>query len=133
MDDLGGSYRFTRIPSHVSVRHRFALAKLRRPSGSLILLTVTRSFSAALSCSLLPFTALYPLPAFYCTLPLFTAVYCPLPALYRTLLPSAALYCMGQWLIKRSSRSRLGYRLPSHTSHGNLGTNAAAARKYHNR
>ena len=29
MDDLGGSYRFTRIPSHVAVRYRFALVKVK--------------------------------------------------------------------------------------------------------
>ena len=77
--------------------------------------------SAALYGSLLPFTALY------CPLLLFTAFYCPLPALcgpllqftalHCPLLPSTALYCMGQWLIKRSGRYRLGYRLPSHISH----------------
>ena len=31
MDVLGGSYRFARIPPHVSVRYRFALVKARRP------------------------------------------------------------------------------------------------------
>ena len=133
MDDLGGSYRFTRIPSHVAVRYRFALVKVKRPSNSLILLVVC----PALYCPLLPFTLLLftafycPLPALYCPVLLFTAFYCPLPALYGPLLhftalhcpllPSTALYCMGQWLIKRSGRYRLGYRLgyrlPSHISH----------------
>ena len=123
MDDLGGSYRFTRIPSHVAVRYRFALVKVKRPSNSLILLVVC----PALYCPLLPFTLLLftafycPLPALYCPVLLFTAFYCPLPALYGPLLhftalhcpllPSTALYCMGQWLIKRSGRYRLGYRL----------------------
>ena len=107
MDDLGGSYRFTRIPSHVSVRYRFALVKVRRPSDSLILLVAC----PALYCPLLPFTALYCLLlSFTCPLLLFTAFYCPLR-------PFTALYCMGQWLIKRSGRYRLGYRLPSHISH----------------
>ena len=135
MDVLGGSYRFARIPSHVSVRYRFALVKVRRPSNSLILLVAC----PALYCPLLPFTAYClllpftgPLPALYCPLLLFTAFYCPLPALYRPLLHFAALrcpvlpftilYCMGQWLIKRSGRYRIGYRLgnrlPSHISHG---------------
>ena len=91
---------------------------------------------AALYCSLLSSTALF-LPftcpllrftALYCPLLLFTSFYCPLPALYRPLLHFAALhcpllpftilYCMGQWLIKRFGRYRLGYRLPSHISHG---------------
>ena len=87
MADLGGSYRFTRIPSHVSVRYRFALVKVRRPSDSLILLVAC----PALYCPLLPFTALYCLLlSFTCPLLLFTAFYCPLPALY---LPFTALYC----------------------------------------
>ena len=79
-------YRFTRIPSHVSVRYRFALVKVRRPSpsDSLILLVAC--------------------PARCCPSLLFTALDCPL-------LPSAALYFMEQWLIKRSGRYRLGYRL----------------------
>ena len=90
MDDLGGSYRFTRIPSHVSVRYRFALVKVRRPSDSLILLVAC----PALYCPLLPFTALYCLLlSFTCPLMLFTAFYCPLrpfTALYCPLLPFTA-------------------------------------------
>ena len=90
MDDLGGSYRFTRIPSHVSVRYRFALVKVRRPSDSLILLVAC----PALYCPLLPFTALYCLLlSFTCPLLLFTAFYCPLPALYGPLLHFTALHC----------------------------------------
>ena len=89
MDDLGGSYRFTRIPSHVSARYRFALVKVR-PSDSLILLVAC----PALYCPLLPFTALYCLlMSFTCPLMLFTAFYCPLrpfTALYCPLLPSTA-------------------------------------------
>ena len=49
MDDLGGSYRFTRIPSQASVRYRFALVESKatiRPTEH------TRS----LPCLLLPFT-----------------------------------------------------------------------------
>ena len=118
MDDLGGSYRFTRIPSHVSVRYRFALVKVRRPSDSLILLVAC----PALYCPLLPFTALYCLLlSFTCPLLPFTALHClllpftcplrPFTALYCPSLPFTALYCMGQWLIKRSGRYRLGYRL----------------------
>ena len=95
MDDLGGSYRFTRIPSHVAVRYRFALVKVKRPSNSLILLVVC----PALYCPLLPFTLLLftafycPLPALYCPVLLFTAFYCPLPALYGPLLHFTALHC----------------------------------------
>ena len=93
MDDLGGSYRFTRIPSHVSVRYRFALVKVRRPSDSLILLVAC----PALYCPLLPFTALYclllPFTALYCSSLPFTALYLPFTALYCTLLPFTALYC----------------------------------------
>ena len=95
MDDLGGSYRFTRIPSHVAVRYRFALVKVKRPSNSLILLVVC----PALYCPLLPFTLLLftafycPSPALYCPVLLFTAFYCPLPALYGPLLHFTALYC----------------------------------------
>ena len=85
MDIFGGPYRFTRIPSHVSVRYRFALVKVRRPSDSLIPLLPF----AAVCCSLLPFTALYlrftalccflvPFTAFCCPLLPFTALYCPL-------------------------------------------------------
>ena len=37
MDDLGGSYRFARIPAQASVRYRFALVKVSRPSDPLIL------------------------------------------------------------------------------------------------
>ena len=86
MDVLGGSYRFTGIPSHVSVRYRFALVKVRRPSDSLILLVAC----PALYCPLLPFTALYCLLlSFTCPLLLFTAFYCPLPPLR----PFTALYC----------------------------------------
>ena len=89
MDDLGGSYRFTRIPSHVSVRYRFALVKVRRPSDSLILLVAC----PALYCPLLPFTALYCLLlSFTCPLLLFTAFYCPLPALYGPLLHGAVAH-----------------------------------------
>ena len=100
LDVLGGSYRFTRIPSHVSVRYRFALVKVRRPSDSLILLVAC----PALYCPLLPFTALYCLwrpfscpllscTAFFFLLLLSTAFYCPLLALYCTLLHFTALYC----------------------------------------
>ena len=132
LDDLRGSYRFTRIPSHVSAWYRFALVKVTRPSDSLILLVACPAVlpSAALS-SLLPFTCpLLPLTALYC-------LYCPY-------LPFTAPCCPllhGQWLIKRSGRYRLGYRLGIdygtdclaiyHTE--NLGTNATAERKCHNR
>ena len=70
MDDSVGSYRFTRIPSHVSVRYRFALVKLRRPSDSLILLVACPALYCPLLLfsSLLPFTALYaPFAAPYCS------------------------------------------------------------------
>ena len=93
MDVLGGSYRFTRIPSHVSVRYRFALVKIRRPSDSLILLVAC----PALYCPLLPFTTLYCLLlSFTCPLLLFTAFYYPLrpfTTLYCPSLPFTALYC----------------------------------------
>ena len=90
MDDLGGSYRFTRIPSHVSVRYRFALVKVRRPSDSLILLVAC----PALSCPLLPFTALYCLLlSFTCPLLPFTALHCLLPPVTWPLRPFTALYC----------------------------------------
>ena len=114
MDVLGGSYRFTRIPSHVSVRYRFALVKVR----TIRLTDPTRSLpcpllpSAALYCSLLPFTVLYlPFTALHCLLLPFTCPLRPFTALYCPSLPFTALYCMGQWLIKRSGRYRLGYRL----------------------
>ena len=95
----GGSYRLTTIRSHVSVRYRFALVKVRRLSDSLILLVAC---PALIYCPVLLFTALCcPLPALYCPLLHFTA-------LHWHLLPSAAPYCMGQWLIKRSGRYRLG-------------------------
>ena len=88
----GGSYRFTRIPSHASVRYRFALVKVRRPSDSLILLVAC----PALNCPLLLFTALYclllPFTALCCSLLPFTALYLPFTALYCTLLPFTALY-----------------------------------------
>ena len=105
-----------------------SLVKVRRPSDSLILLVAC----PALYCPLLPFTALYcpllpstalylPFTALYCPLLPFTALYClllpltcPLPhftALCCPSLPFTILYCMGQWLIKRSGRYRLGYRL----------------------
>ena len=114
----GGSYRFTRIPSHVSVRYRFALVKVRRPSDSLILLVACPALYCPLLRHLLLFTAFYcPLPALYCSSLPFTALYLPFTALYCTLLPFTALYCMEQWLIKRSGRYRLGYRLASHISH----------------
>ena len=94
MDDLGGSYRFTRIPSHVAVRYRFALVKVKRPSNSLILLVVCPALYSLLYCSLLPFTVLYlPFTALYCSSLPFTALYLPFTALYCTLLPFTALYC----------------------------------------
>ena len=50
--------------------------------------------SAALYCSLLPFTVLYlPFTALYCSSLPFTALYLPFTALYCTLLPFTALYC----------------------------------------
>ena len=74
--------------------------------------------SAALYCSLLPFTVLYlPFTALHCLFLPFTCPLRPFTALYCPSLPFTALYCMGQWLIKRSGRYRLGYRLPSHVSH----------------
>ena len=92
MDDLGGSYRFTRIPSHVSVRYRFALVKVGRPSDSLILLVACPV--TALCCPLLLFTAFYcPVPALYCSSLPFTALHLPLTALYCTSLPCTALHC----------------------------------------
>ena len=66
MDDLGGSYRFTRISSHVSVRYRFALVKVRRPSDSLILLVACPALCCPLPAPLLPCAALFlPFPALY--------------------------------------------------------------------
>ena len=68
--------------------------------------------SAALYCSLLPFTVLYlPFTALHCLFLPFTCPLRPFTALYCPSLPFTALYCMGQWLIKRSGRYRLGYRL----------------------
>ena len=55
MDDLGGSCRFTRIPSQASVRYRFALVKVRRPSDPLIL----RVACPAHCCPLLDFLLLF--------------------------------------------------------------------------
>ena len=97
MHDLGGSYGFTRIPSHVSVRYRFALVKVKK---TIRLTDPTRSLpcpllpSAALYCSLLPFTVLYlPFTALYCSSLPITALYLPFTALCCTLLPFSALYC----------------------------------------
>ena len=74
--------------------------------------------SAALYCSLLPFTVLYlPFTALYCSSLPLTALHLPFTALCCILLPFTALCCMGQWLIKRSGRYRLGFRLPSLISH----------------
>ena len=93
----GGSYGFTRIPSHVSVRYRFALVKVKK---TIRLTDPTRSLpcpllpSAALYCSLLPFTVLYlPFTALYCSSLPITALYLPFTALCCTLLPFSALYC----------------------------------------
>ena len=86
----GGSYRFTRIPSHVSVRYRFALVKVRRPSNSLILLVAC----PALYCPLLPFTALCCLLlSFTCPLLPCTALHCLLLPFTCPLRPFTALYC----------------------------------------
>ena len=63
MDDLGGSYRFTRISSYVSVRYRFGLVKVRRPSDSLILLVAYPGLCCPLPAPLLPLYG--PLPALY--------------------------------------------------------------------
>ena len=125
MDDLGGSYRFTRISSHVSVRYRFALVKVRRPSDSLILLV---------ACPLLPFTC--PFTALCCP---FTALYCPLLPFTCPILPF--IHQNGQWVTKRTSGYRLGYRLGIDygidcliTYHPeNYGIHAAAALTSHNR
>ena len=132
------------------MRYRFALVNLRRPSDSLILLVACPALYCPLLpfSSLLPFTALYlPFSALYCPLLLFTAFCCPIPALYcpvlhfaaldRPLLPSAAWGVAHKtiwWVsIRVPIGYRLGYRLPSHISHGILLTNAAAARKCHNK
>ena len=82
MDDLGGSYRFTRISPHVSVRYRFALVKVRRPSDSLILLVACPALCCPLPAPLLPCAA--PLLPFSCPLLAFAALYLP----YTTLFPS---------------------------------------------
>ena len=123
----GGSYRFTRISSHVSVRYRFALVKVRRPSDSLILFVACPHLP--LYCPVLPFTALF-LP--------FTALCCPLPALYY---PFSIRTGSGSRNELVTSGYRLGYRLgidygidclaTYHTE--NYGIPAAAALTCHNR
>ena len=96
--------------------------KVRRPSDSMILLVVC----PALYCSyllVLPFTC----PVLPLTCPVL-----PFAAFYSSLLPFSVLYCfelpficpfsirMGQWVSKRTSGYRLGYRLPSHIPHGKI-------------
>ena len=51
----GGSYRFTRIPSQASVRYRFALVKVRRPSDPLSI----RVACPAFCCPLVDFLLLF--------------------------------------------------------------------------
>ena len=104
----GGSHRFTRISFHVSVRYRFALVKVRRPSDSLILLVAC----PALYRPSLPFLALYcRLLPFTCPSLPFTALSCPFTALFCPLLPIACpvlpfFHQNGQWVTKRTSRYR---------------------------
>ena len=123
MDDLGGSYRFTK--DFVTCFCEVSLCSCE--SKKTIRLTdPTRN----LPCPVLPFTR----P--------FTALCCPFPALYCPLLPFTCpilpfIHHNGQWVTKRSSGYRLGIEygidclVTYHTE--NYGIHAAAALTCHNR